>query len=44
MRASTDSDGNAVTLVEGDVNGDGIAEFQLTLMGVHDLDETAFYL
>ncbi|PLC51119.1 heme peroxidase [Pollutimonas subterranea] len=39
MRWETDGDGRDLTLVEGDINGDGTADFQISLMGSIDLYE-----
>lgn len=39
-----DDTGRDITMVAGDVNGDGLADFQLTLMGSHDLTESQFIL
>jgi len=44
IREDTDADGRDLTLIEGDVNGDGVADFQLTLMGSHELEESSFAL
>ncbi len=41
-RTTTDAQGRDITLVEGDINGDGMADFQITLMGSHDLTESQF--
>ncbi len=43
-RMGTDGEGRDITFVEGDVNGDGLADFQITLMGSHDLTESQFML
>lgn len=44
VRNAVDGAGRDVTFVEGDVNGDGTADFQITLMGTHDLTESNFVL
>lgn len=43
-RMGTDGEGRDITFVEGDVNGDGVADFQITLMGSHELTESQFML
>lgn len=36
--------GNGITLVQGDVNGDGRADFSIALTGLHALSTSDFYL
>lgn len=42
--AATGDDGAPITLIEGDVNGDGVADFQIELRGQHVLSVGDFIL
>lgn len=44
VERQTNSDGEAVRVLEGDQNGDGIADFQLELRGPTPLADTSFFL
>jgi Ca2+-binding RTX toxin-like protein len=44
VRWDTDDQGRDVTIVQGDVNSDGNADFQINIIGSHTLDANHFYL
>src|SRR5690606_16526345 len=41
---TTDEEGRDVTLLQGDVTGDGVADFDIRIMGSHELNESQFIL